>query len=576
MGLKKYPEVSITLSAAAGLGVQSAEELTRDFLSNAGFFVFSSREYMSRVRGGNNSTQFRISNAPVRALTKNLDWLFALSPGLHTNITENLTKETRIFGDADILGSEISKLGFEMTDLKLESRAKELGNTYYSSVIVSGIIAGLFALSENISDGLIEKKFAGNDKVVNGNKKAFRIGYGLGSDQLRDGKALLSSGVSLKNGEIFIDGNTSLALGAVSAGFNFITAYPMSPATGLFTFFARHAKEIDAVVEQAEDEISAVNMAVGACYAGARSITTTSDGGFALMSEGLSLAGVTETPVIIHLAQRPGPATGLATRTEQAGLELALYSGHGEFPRALYAPINIESCFKCAGLALRTAQKHQTPAIILTDQYILDSGYDIERPDPSAVPPPLEPCPTPKDYLRYRFPGDGEFVSPFGVPGHGEGVVSFDSHEHTEAGRMTEERSLRTKMTDKRVGKLTAMQKEALPPVVVGRKDADIIFICWGSVFEPLREAVSLLGRGDLTVVACEQIYPLAGEFIKMIKGAAKKIYVEGNATGQFARLVRSLTGVKADAEIHQYDGFQFNADDLAEKIEKTLTGLSR
>lgn len=576
MGLKEHSEVSITLSAAAGLGVQSAEELIRNFLSDAGFFVFSSREYMSRVRGGNNSTQFRISTCPVRALTEDIDWLFALSPGLHSNITENLTKETLIFGDTEMLGEEIAGLGLEMTDLKLESHAKELGNPYYSSVIVAGIIAGLFMISDDVSDKLIEKKFSGNEKVIDGNKSAFRIGYGLSTAQLGGDKALLSPENSQKKGEIFLDGDTSLALGAVSAGFNFISAYPMSPSTGLFTFFARNAREIDAVVEQAEDEISSMNMAIGAGYAGARAITTTSDGGFALMGEGLSLAGIAETPVVVHLAQRPGPATGLATRTEQAGLELALYSGHGEFPRALYTPINVESCFKCAGLALRTALQYQTPVVILTDQYLLDSGYDIKRPDPTTVPLPLTPMPTPKDYLCYQFPGQGEIVSPFGVPGHGDGLVSFDSHEHTEAGRMTEERSLRTGMTDKRLGKLAAMSREALSPLVLGQKDAAVLLVCWGSVFEALREAVSLLGRKELTVIACEQVYPLSEEFTELIKGGAKKIFVEGNATGQFARLVRSLTGVGADAEIHQYNGFQFNADGLACKIEKTLAGLNK
>ena len=573
MSIKERSEVSITLSAAAGLGVQTSEDLVRNFLSEAGFFVFSSREYMSRVRGGNNSTQFRVSVNPVRALTNRIDWLFALSPELHSNITESLTRDTRILGDSETIGAEIAGLGFEMTDLKLAFAAKELGNPYYASVIVAGIIAGLFALPEGVSDKLIERRFAGNDAGIGANKKAFRTGHATGV-QLNKEEALLPSSKSQKLNEVFMDGDDALALGSVAAGFNFIAAYPMSPATKLFTFYAGNAGEIGAVAEQAEDEIAAVNMTIGAACAGARAITTTSDGGFALMGEGLSLAGIAEAPIVIHLAQRPGPATGLATRTEQAGLELALYSGHGEFPRALFTPINVESCFKCAGAALRSAQKYQTPAIILTDQYLLDTGYDISRPDPALVPKPMTPEPTPKDYKRYAYPAEGETVSRFGVPGYGDGLVTFDSHEHTEFGRITEERAIRIKMTDKRTGKLAAMQKEALPPVVLGADSAKAMLVCWGSVFEPLREAAELLGLKYLSVVACEQVYPLSDEFIKIMKSPVKKIFVEGNATGQFARVVRSLTGIGSDKKINGYNGFQFSADYLAAKVEEALSEL--
>lgn len=573
MDTKKCRDVSITLSAAAGLGVQTAEDLARRLLSSAGFFVFSSREYMSRVRGGNNSTQFRISAAPVRALTDRIDWLFALSPGLHSNITESLGGGTRILGDTAVIGEEVYRLGYGITDLRLAEKAKELGNAYYSSVIVAGIIAGLFALHEEAADDLIKSKFAGDEAVIEKNKQAFRIGLDTGTE-LCSGNALLYPAGMRRNGGIFMDGDTSLALGAASAGYNYISAYPMSPSTGLFMFYARHARELEAVVEQAEDEICAINMAIGAAYAGARAVTTTSDGGFALMSEGLSLAGITETPVVLHLAQRPGPATGLATRTEQAGLELALYSGHGEFPRALYSPINTESCFRCAGLALKTARKFQTPVIILTDQYLLDTGYDVPRPNPDGAAAP-KPEPTSFDYKRYAFPPEGEVVSPFGIPGCGEGLVSFDSHEHTEEGRMDEDRTLRRRMSDKRLAKYAAMRREALPPIITGSRDAEILLVCWGSVFEPLREAVELIGRKDMCIVACEQVYPLSDEFTGLMESGAAKIFVEGNATGQFARVVRSLTGVKAEAEIHKYDGFQFSSDGLAAELKKTLATLN-
>jgi 2-oxoglutarate ferredoxin oxidoreductase subunit alpha len=345
----------------------------------------------------------------------------------------------------------------------------------------------------------------------------------------------------------------------------------MSPGTGVFSYFAKNAKLLGSVVEQVEDEISAINMVVGAAYAGARSMTTTSGGGFVLMCEGLSLAGITETPVVVHLAQRPGPATGLATRTEQADLELALYAGHGEFPRALYAPVNVESAFRMAARAFNTAHKYQVQSIILTDQYLLDSGYDIKRPDPSSVPGPIHPIKTGKDYKRYAFPKKGEYVSPFGVPGYGEGFVSFDSHEHTEDAHITEDRSLRKAMVEKRLKKLEALTAEAVPPIVIGPEKYDTAVICWGSVFEPVKEAMEMLGCKDAALIACEQVYPLSEEFRKIISSPCRKIFVEGNATGQFSRVVRSLTGTGADETILKYNGFQFTVEELAGELDKLL-----
>lgn len=562
-------EVTVTFCAAAGLGLQTAEDLARQMLSRAGYYVFSTREYMSRVRGGNNSTQIRVSNRPVRAYVDRIDWLFALSPELRPNITENLTEETQILGDASVMGEEIASLGRKMTDLGLAKRAADLGSPRFSSMIVAGFIAGIFTLGEDSADDLIEKRF--KDPELSGkNKEAFREGYGLGTDHV-GGKPAVEKPEKPARDEIFLDGNSAVALGAASAGCNYITAYPMSPGTGVFSYFAKNAKLLGSIVEQVEDEISAVNMVIGAAYAGARSMATTSGGGFALMCEGISLAGITETPIVIHLAQRPGPATGLATRTEQADLELALYAGHGEFPKALYAPVNVESAFRIAGLAFHTAHKYQVQTVILTDQYLLDSGYDIKRPDPFSVAAPIDPIKTDKGYKRYAFPSGGEYVSPFGVPGYGEGLVSFDSHEHTEDAHITEDRQLRTHMVEKRVKKLEVLAGEALPPIVVGPEKYDVAVICWGSVYEPLKEAMEIIGAPNAVLVACEQVYPLSEEFRRIILSPCKKIFVEGNATSQFSRVVRSQTGAGADETVLKFNGFQFTVEELAEKLGRLL-----
>lgn len=567
-------EATISFCAAAGLGLQTAEDLSRAFLSAAGFYVFTSREYMSRVRGGNNSTQIRVSTSPVRAPLARIDWLFALSPGLRANITENITAETKILGDAAVIGDEIASLGRRMTDLALERRSKELGGTRFSSMLVAGALAGAFGLDEDCADELIGARFAKPD-IAEQNRLAFREGRKLGI-LASDGKPLLDLARAAKGGETFQSGDDAIALGAAAAGCNFVTAYPMSPGTGLFSFFAHRARELDCVVEQTEDEIAAINMAIGAGYAGALPMTSTSGGGFALMSEGLSFAGVGETPVVIHVAQRPGPATGLATRTEQADLELALHSGHGEFPRAIYAPINIESAFRVSARAFYTARKFQMPVILLSDQFFVDSAYDAVLPDRDALPAIPGPVRTEADYLRYDYPSAPEIVLPFAVPGFGEGLVALDSHEHTPDGHITEDRDTRRRMVEKRLAKAAALQEEALPPVLIGPAFFHTLVICWGSTFEAAREALSRLDCDGVALAACEQVYPLPKELIDLMSAPTRKIFVEGNATGQFARIVRSQTGIAEPTTILKYDSLPFLADELAEQLSRAIGGTCR
>ena len=233
-------EVTISFCAAAGLGLQTAEDLARQMLSKAGYYVFSAREYMSRVRGGNNSTQIRVSTKPVRAYVDRIDWLFALSPELHPNITENITEDTKILGDASAMEKEISSLGRKMIDLDLAKRASDLGSPKFSSMIVAGFIAGIFTLGEDSADQLIEKRF--KDEELSGkNKMAFRVGHKLGKEYV-GGKPVVEIPVQPDREEIFLDGNSAVALGAASAGCNYITAYPMSPGTGVFSYFAKKRK----------------------------------------------------------------------------------------------------------------------------------------------------------------------------------------------------------------------------------------------------------------------------------------------------------------------------------------------
>lgn len=567
--MRQTSGVSLVFCGAAGQGLQTIEDAVAHALSSAGQHLFTTREVMSRVRGGMNSSTLRVTSTPVRAITDRIDYLFLLSGGLRPNIVARISPQTHIFGDAKNVEEEIKSLGFGLLDIALSARAKEAGGALYEGMIVAGIVTALYTLPESCVDVFIDRKFGAKPDVAAKNKAAFRAGHAFGlalPTELKPQWKPFDADIE----RVFMDGNTAAGLGAAAAGCNLAVAYPMSPGTALFGFFARNAARFGAVVEQVEDEIAAVNMAIGASYAGARSLVSTSGGGFALMTEGISLAGMTETPLVIHLAQRPGPATGMATRTEQGDLELALHAGHGDFPRALFAPGNVESCFSITAHAFDVAHRFQTPVILLTDQYLLESGYDIAPPNPDTVATPHRADKTQSDYKRYALTPNG--ISPLGIPGYGEGLVSADSHEHTESGHISEDFDLRLRMLEKRFKKLEAMKAESLEPAFFGPTDFKTLIVGWGSTMEALKEAFKMLNDPDTALVCCEQVYPLPPKLEQLLHQAENTVFTENNATGQFARLVRAETGISATKRILKCNGLPFSVEELFNELNRILT----
>jgi 2-oxoglutarate ferredoxin oxidoreductase subunit alpha len=343
----------------------------------------------------------------------------------------------------------------------------------------------------------------------------------------------------------------------------------MSPSTAVLTYLAQKAKDFGIVVEQAEDEIAAINMAIGAWYAGARAMVTTSGGGFALMTEGVSLAGMLETPVVIHLAQRPGPATGLPTRTEQGDLELALYSGHGEFPRIIFAPGTLEEAFNLTAKAFNLADKYQIPVFVLTDQYFIDSNYNIPKLDAKSIKVEKYITKTQKDYVRYAITDDG--ISPRGIPGYGDGLVVVDSDEHDEQGHITEDLDLRVKMVNKRLAKLKAITKETVEPTVWPSLEYKNLIVCWGSTYHIVEEAIKSLGRKDTAMLHFSQVYPLHESTLEYLKKAKQVVIVESNATGQLAKLIKLQTGFEIEKKILKYSGLSFTVEELVDSFSNLL-----
>ncbi|MBL7153999.1 MAG: 2-oxoacid:acceptor oxidoreductase subunit alpha, partial [Phycisphaerae bacterium] len=407
--------------------------------------------------------------------------------------------------------------------------------------------------------------------IIENNLNAAIQGHSIGLDLADSGgfAPAITVDTTVEN-QILVNGAQAVALGAIAGGCNFISSYPMSPSTAVLVFLAGRAADFDIVAEQAEDEIAAINMALGASYAGARAMVTTSGGGFALMAEGLSLAGMIETPVVVHLAQRPGPATGLPTRTEQGDLELALYAGHGEFPRAVFAPGTLEEAFYLTHKAFNLADKYQVPAIVLTDQYLMDSYYNIPPFDLSDLRVESNIVKTDANYKRYELTSDG--ISPRGIPGFGAGLVAVDSDEHDEVGHITEDLDLRVKMVQKRLAKLPSITEHVVSPQLVGPEDYKNLIICWGSTRNMITEALGELARDDTAVLHYGQVYPLHPRTADYLKAAARTIIIEGNATAQFAKLIRLSTGIDIDHRMLKYDGLNFTVEEIIDGLDALLS----
>lgn len=556
---------TIVISGEAGQGLQTCEDLIMKAAAQH-YYVFSCSDVMSRVRGGNNTLQLRISDHHVYAYDHGIDILFLLNDHSLDRLKDRIRENTIVFGENGFAPvSFIEEKNAKFIELNLSDLAKQAGSALFTNTILFGFTAGLLGLKpekchEQIADRFKKLK----SEIIADNKKAFDLGYLKAEEfevKINVQKSQEASTYKL------LHGNTAVGIGALGGGCNFISAYPMSPGTGLLEYLADKSSDFDIIVEQAEDEIAAINMVIGAWYAGARAITTTSGGGFSLMHEGVSLSAITETPCVVHLAQRPGPATGLPTRTEQGDLNSAVYAGHGEFSRIIFAPGKLEDGVLLTQKAFYLADKYQVPVIILTDQHFLESMGQMERFTLEDKYLTSYIVKTKKRYKRYELSESG--ISDRGIPGYGEGFVKADSDEHDESGAITEDFQMRIKMQEKRLGRKELILTDYTNAELIGSKEFTQLVVGWGSTYGVLKEYIENLGSNHTAFLYVKQVFPLGKKLMDYFNQAKSITVVENNAGGQFANLLQQELGVHVNHRVNKYSGEPFSIEEIEKSLEE-------
>ncbi|MDO8736529.1 MAG: 2-oxoacid:acceptor oxidoreductase subunit alpha [Thermoleophilia bacterium] len=602
-------EYTIRTGGQAGQGLQTIGSVLAKLFARSGFQVFTHQDYMSRIRGGHNYYQVRFADHSISSSRSLVDILIALDRTTVEEHRDSMTPGGLIVYDPATVKEKYGPEGF--LEIPFRQIAMDTaGNRLMENTVAVGAIMGMLGMELQTLEELLTETFVRKGReVVDQNISAAKAGSDFARKNCGDcafdiavtppaGAENNDSGASAKTDstnsaksvtetdsaspasskKMLLDGTVAVGLGALISGCRFYSAYPMTPSTGVMNFMADQSRKHSLVVEQAEDEIAAINMAIGASYAGVRSMTGTAGGGYALMVEGLSLAAMTETPVVIFVGQRPAPATGFPTRTEQGDLLNLAHSSHGEFPRVILAPGSPEQAFYLTGKAFDLAEKYQVPAFILSDQYLADTEWTLDGLDAGGIPyhdyrlraGDLEKVET---YRRHAYTESG--VSPMAEPGASRHLVVTDSDEHDEDGHLVEDAETRNRMVDKRLlRKLPLLRDEISPPLLHGNEHPETVICCWGSNYGVVMEAVDRLGESEnIAMLHFSEILPFPGtkefDYLHVLREAKKTVCVENNATSQFAHLMRAETGFVFGAHVNKYDGRPFMLDELLDELRK-------
>jgi 2-oxoglutarate ferredoxin oxidoreductase subunit alpha len=503
--------LNILIGGKAGQGINKVSEIISNVLMNYGYYTFNYRDYQSVIRGGHNFNVLSFSDKQIGSHESKVDFVLALDKNTVDFHKEDLKKGGIVF-----TADEFSKFGLN------------------ANIALSAALIKILGIDKKFLIDEIKREI--NDS---GSVEAAEAGYNSQTSKFNLKK--------LNNKSRLMNGNEAVAQGARNSKIDVYFSYPMTPATGCLFELASNQIEDNLLAFQPEGEISAVNMALGASFAGAKVMVGTSGGGFDLMAEALSLQGMSEIPLVVYLGSRGGPSTGLPTYTMQGDLDAALRSGHGEFPRIVIAPGSPAECIERTNEAFYLSEKYGALSIVLSDKHLAESEFSFD----SKINTPL------KIDVKRNIPGEKGFV------------VKASSYEHEEYGLSTEDAKIAKENADARMKKYSEIQKECRKFEMIkihGKKDSKNLIIGWGSTKGVILDAIE---DEDYKFLQVLYVKPLSDEIKKEMLKAKKIILVENNLTGQLGKIIREKTGLKIENRILKYEGRPFTSDELKEELRK-------
>lgn len=562
------------VAGRAGEGIDVTGVMFGKTCLRHGMNVFGYREYPSLIRGGHNTNQVHAGFEPITCQQKHIDLLVALNEESIALHVDEIDKDSVVLCEASQDGYDISKYastGARFFDVPMTNISrKETGHFLSQNVVSLAMSVWILGLDVEIFRQVVIDQFKEKgDKVIEMNLKALDSAYAYATANLPQIKPPAEK---RPNNQIFLTGNHATALGAIAGGVQYFAAYPMTPASEILHTLASLQDKYPLVVKHVEDEISAINQAIGASYAGARAMTSSATGGYALMVEATSLAAVMETPLVIAVGQRPGPATGLPTWTCQSDLQFILNAGHGEVPKVVLTPGTAQEHFELTRLAFYLAERYHLIVFILSDKMSLESYMSMPKPDGiyenERFSFAQDPLPEDNSYRRFEITEEG--YSPRSIPGQKHGLSITNSYEHDEFGYATEDAKLTKEMNEKRHRKLISVKPE-LPSVdLIGPEHAEITLVSWGSTRLVLEEVVRRMPEGSVNVIHFSCVWPFPCEgFFHYAQYAEKLVCVEGNGTGQLQQLIRQETSIHIRHHIRRYDGRPFYAEEIITELEE-------
>jgi 2-oxoglutarate ferredoxin oxidoreductase subunit alpha len=579
---------TIAIGGAAGQGVATPGDIFAKIFSRRGLHLNAYNAYQSIIRGGHTFLTIRTGPEKVTNMGDRLDLLIPLNQDAMDRHLGLLREGAACIYNADTIKPGDATQGTALCPLPVSkladiTRNKVAQNTLAVGAGLNMMGIGFQALEEVLAEQFKKKGAA----VVSENVEIARAGYEYAAANFKPfGWPLPMT----NNRYAVLSGNIAMAMGGAAAGVKFYCAYPMSPSTGVLHWMAAHARKANIMVRQVEDEIGVVNMAIGAAHAGVRSMCATSGGGFALMSEGLGLSAMMETPVVVIDCQRAGPSTGVPTKTEQGDLWQMLGAAFGDYPRAIAAPLDIGDCFKIIPEIFNIADRYQCPGIVLCDLLLSEGRLSVDPKDLDFAPVvdrgeliTKSPTTTNGDgvYKRYKITESG--ISPRAVPGVPGHTHTAASDEHDEDGVLISDEftnpTKRRAMMEKRMRKVAGIEAAVPPPELWGPRDADVTLIGWGSTKGVIEEACEILTEQGILAnqLQIRWLVPLHGDAILgILKDARHTIIVENNYSGQFARYLRSETSFVPNGHIRKYDGEPFMPHHIVEAVKEQLSGKSR